>query len=185
MSYSTIKKKLCKCSPDCDKVPTMSCYGYFYGHLPEDLKEKAGTRAKVAVKNRNKRVALGKKLHFAQKEVNSEEQDYAARLMLWFKYHMQTSKKVCDNCGVSLKHYNENDWFGSQHHIVEKGLCRSVASHPQNHLVLGKWCCHSQWHTNWLNSSKMPVFGEAKRKYQLFKDDIALNELKKVNPYLI
>jgi hypothetical protein len=181
MAYSTIQKKHCKCSPDCDKWPTMSCFGYWFGHLPEQLAKKAGTRRKVAIKNKNRRTAIAHKVRIAQKEVDG---GYAENLTLWFKYQMSVSQKVCENCGASLAHYNEDDWYGSQHHIVEKSLCPSVASHPQNHLILGKWCCHSQWHSCWHNASLMPIFVEAKRKYQLFKDSIAPDELRKVNMYL-
>lgn len=109
------------------------------------------------------------------------------KLELWFLLQMNSNEKICDNCGKSLYHYNDNDWRGSQHHIVDKSPlngCPSVATNPLNHIVLGKWCCHSQWHTSFLNASKMPCFTRAKEKFQLFKSFISESELKKVNPYL-
>lgn len=108
-------------------------------------------------------------------------------LDLWFYMQMQANEKICENCGKSLNHYNDNDWRGSQHHIVDKSPlngCPSIATNPLNHLVLGKWCCHSQWHTSFLNASKMPVFAKAQEKFLLFQKFIAEDELKKVNPYL-
>jgi len=108
-------------------------------------------------------------------------------LELWFRMQMQANDKYCQNCGKSLYHYNDNDWRGSQHHIIDKSPlngCPSVATHPLNHLVLGKWCCHSQWHTSFENASKMPVFSKAQEKFLLFERFIAPDELKKVNPYL-
>ena len=101
---------------------------------------------------------------------------------------MNANRKVCDNCGKSLEHYNDWAWRSSQNHIVDKSPlngCPSVATHPLNCNVLGMWCCHGQWGTSFLNQSKMPCFEVAKEKFQLFKDDIAPNELKKVNPYLL
>ncbi len=127
-----------------------------------------------------------------QKSLNSKirglnkpdiESEYANKLSLWFKYQMQVSKRVCENCGASLHHYTENDWFGSQHHIIEKSLCPSVASHPQNHIVLGFWCCHSQNHTSWINMSKMACYEEMKKRFDLFKDDINPTELHKLHKH--
>lgn len=176
---SSIVRKHCKCG--CQKWPTLSCFGYNFGCLPPNLKEKAGTKRKISIKNRNKRVALSKKLHIAQK--STDESEYANKLSLWFKYQMQVSKKVCENCGADLSHYNENDWFSSHHHIIEKSLCGSVASHPQNHIVLGKWCCHSQVHTSWLNLSKMHCYEEMKKRFNMFRGDISEKELSKLHKH--
>lgn len=181
-----IEKKHCKCkecqsNPESAKWPTMSCFGYFYAHLPENLAKKAGTRKQLQVRNQNRNKAIAHKVRIAQKEVDG---GYAEKLSLWFKYQMTVSEKICENCGVSLANYNEDDWYGSQHHIVEKSLCPSVATHTDNHLVLGKWCCHSQWHTSWGNAKDMNCFEEAKRKFELFKDCIDSDELRKVNMYL-
>lgn len=174
-----------KCKCGCDRLPTLSCYGFNYNCLSAELAEKAGTRKQVQKRNYDASVTLSRQLHMAQKKVDHKVDDYNSRLDLWFKYQMTVNKKICSNCGASLEHYSENDWKGSQHHIVDKALCPSVAAHPQNHLVLGRWCmCHNQWHTSFDNSSKMKVFPLAKEKFKLFKNDIAEDELSKVNPYL-
>lgn len=76
----------------------------------------------------------------------------------YFMFHMKHSDMVCDNCGKSLRHYNAVDWRGSQHHIFEKQHFKSLEANLDNHLVLGKWCCHPQWHTNYQNASKMEAF---------------------------
>jgi hypothetical protein len=76
----------------------------------------------------------------------------------WFNFFMVNAKRKCENCGFSLKHYSDNDWYGSQNHILEKSLFPSVAANLHNHMVLGKWCCHSQWHTSWHNAQKMECF---------------------------
>lgn len=177
---SKIKIKYCNCSPDCKRYPTKYCGDKNYNCLTDEEKQVIGTRNKLFKKKQAYNNAQKRMIHIAQNKVSEDAQ----KLVLWFKYQMQVSKKVCENCGASLDHYTEKEWYGSQHHIIEKKLCPSVASHPQNHLVLGFWCCHSQWHTSWLNSSKMPCFEEAKRKYQLFKDCIVENEFKNVNIYL-
>lgn len=106
-------------------------------------------------------------------------------LQMWFKYQMGRNKKVCQNCGVSLSHYDLKSWHGSQHHILEKSLFPSVKCEMENNLVLGMWCCHSQWHTSWSNASKMPVFKLAKEKFNLFKDRISPDEKRKIPDVLL
>src|SRR3990167_10740419 len=81
------------------------------------------------------------------KEIEIDETE----LQKWFADKMENSARFCENCRQSLQHYNEKDWHGSQHHILEKSLYPSVSTDPINHLVLGKWCCHPQWHTSWEN----------------------------------
>lgn len=159
MAFSTIQKKHCKCSPDCDKWPTLSCSGFWFGHMPEHIAKKAGTRRKVAIKNRNRRIAIAHKVKILQKEVDG---DYEERLALWFAYHMNKSKRICDNCGLGLDALNDWDWRGCQHHVLDKALFSSVATNPNNHLVIGYYCCHQQIHTSILNASKMDIFPKVK-----------------------
>lgn len=179
MAYSSIKKKKCSCSPNCQSWPTLGCGGKNYNHLSDEEKKEKGTRASVARKNKTRRTNLSAKLHTAQKEASKEEID----LKWWFTVKMKTSKRQCENCGQYLHNLNDNDWRGSQHHIIDKSKingCPSVASNPHNHMVLGRWCCHPQWHTSYDNASKMPCFIEAKRRFELFKNDIAENEKRKI-----
>ena len=101
----------------------------------------------------------------------------------WFAFHMEHSEKKCENCGKDLSHYKEKDWRGSQHHIIEKSEingCPSVAAELSNHGVLGKWCCHSQWHTSWENAQKMPFFKIALERFQTFKHLIHKSEYRKI-----
>lgn len=177
--YSSIVRKKCKCSPQCNKYPSIGYKGYYYSHATNEIIEEVGTKRKVAIKNRNNRLALSAKLRKVQKEVDGVNND----LKLWFSYHMHTSEKKCENCGADLSHYSEKDWRGSQHHIIDKSQingCPSVATEILNHLVLCRWMCHPQWHTNYSNAEKMPVFRLALEKFQLFKNNIDKSELHKL-----
>lgn len=95
-------------------------------------------------------------------------------LEAWFKNKMKLPK-VCENCGARLDSLNEKAWHGSQHHILDKALFPSVKTHDLNHLVLGFYCCHSQWHTSIENAKKMPIWNHAKRKVQMFIDEVLEN----------
>lgn len=108
-------------------------------------------------------------------DVNLELVNKKKELDVWFDYHMNNSKKVCENCGADLKHYSRKDWYGSQHHVLEKSIFHSVKTNLDNHLVLGRWCCHPQWHTSMLNASKMKIFPKAEeivnKLYPLLKNE--------------
>lgn len=92
----------------------------------------------------------------------------------WFKMKMRLLK-ICDNCGVCLNSLNEKEWRGSQHHILDKALFTSVKTHDLNHIILGFYCCHSQWHTSIENSKKMLIWDYAKRKVQMFIEEVTEN----------
>lgn len=108
--------------------------------------------------------------HFDKlKGADTLKSDDEFNLDRWFEIKMRTSKRVCENCGADLRHYNIIDWRGSQHHVFDKAIFHSVATHPANHGVLGRWCCHSQWHTSLENAQKMPFFKKAVERFLLFE----------------
>ena len=166
--YRSIKIKPCK-SEGCLLPPKLGYAGYCgWNHLPDELKEKIGSKRKLQIKNQNAVKYASVKLRAAKYKENTE-------LELWFRYHMINSEKKCENCGADLSNYNDKDWKGSQHHIIDKsGIngCPSVSTELLNHGVLGKWCCHSQWHTSYENAQKMPFFKVALERFKLFKGRI-------------
>ena len=89
----------------------------------------------------------------------------------WFKMKMRLPK-VCDNCGTRLNSLSEKEWRGSQHHILDKALFPSVKTHDLNHIILGFYCCHSQWHTSIENAKKMLIWNYAKRKVSMFIEQV-------------
>lgn len=113
---------------------------------------------------------------FKPKEGQSE-------LNAWFEDKMINSIPVCENCGKSLFGLNDVDWKGSQHHVLEKSLFPSVKTHPLNHLVLGRWCCHPQWHTSMLNASKMKIFPKAKGIVLVLFEFLTPREKSKISKY--
>lgn len=149
-SHIVLKKKQCKCG--CGQE------GYIYanGMLKYCyLKSKSPTR-------KNK---------YATK-IRSAPKPTIDGLDAWFKEKMSSSSRQCENCGRNLDSLNDVDWKGSQHHVLPKAQFKSVATHINNHMVLGRWCCHPQVHTSWLNASKMNVWYKI---ISIFKD--LFNEL--------
>jgi hypothetical protein len=174
--YNSIKKKTCK-EDGCNKFPQIGLNGWCFAHCPEEIKSKFKSKKDLQIKSANARRYASTKLRMAKYQENAE-------LKNWFRFHMLNSKMECENCGADLSHYNDNDWKGSQDHIIEKSVkngCPSIATVLENHCVLGKWCgCHGQKHTSNLNLSKMKIFPELKRRFELFKDKIIEVEKHKI-----
>lgn len=179
--YSTIAKKKCKCSPDCKKYPTLGYNGFNFSCAPEEIKEKVGSRKDLIRKNKNTRNAIRVKMRgeIREKDRLEGENDLEA----WFLLQMHSNERICDNCGVSLHYLNEWAWRGSQHHCLEKSLFLSVATNPVNHLVLGYYCCHSQWHSSMLNASKMPCFSKAKEIVEMLYPLLTDREKGRISEY--
>ena len=151
MIRSAIKQKKCKCG--CGRIPTISCNGFYYACMPDELKEKVGSKRRLQIKKNNAAKYAATKLRMKKYSADVD-------LKNWFKFHMINSKMKCENCGADLSSYNEKDWKGSQHHVLEKSIFPSVSTDLRNHVVLGKWCCHSQFHTSMMNASKMKIFNK-------------------------
>lgn len=179
MAYnSTIKNKKCRCG--CDKWPTLSCFGYNYNCLPPDLKEKAGTKKKVQIKNKNKRVALSNKVRAAQRQVDGVDRE------LWYNAQRKKMIGVCqeESCNQTTNKDHDVYFRWSICHIVPKSLVPSVSTHPDNWMELC-WQHHSEFDATFEKASNMKCFAEAKRKFQTFKDKIPAFEMRKINPHLI
>lgn len=180
----SIHKRKCKCSEDCKLMPSISYAGYNRSHAPEKIKEVQDAKSQKQRTISNKRkLNKAKSLMNTDTNVEMALRQFDADLKEWFTYHMEYSKKRCENCGQSLEHYNKKAWHGSQHHIINKSEesgCPSVATELLNHGVLGYWCCHNQWHTSYMNAEKMKCFPLFKERFKLFKDKIADDERKKI-----
>lgn len=72
MGYnSTIKRKYCKCSEGCKKMPSMGFGGYYYSHAPQEIKDAKGLKAKRGYQNSLSKArsnALAKKVGNYQRE---------------------------------------------------------------------------------------------------------------------
>lgn len=185
LKRTQIKKKKCKCqectdNPDKAKFPTMSCEGYAYSHMPDDVKERVGTKTKVRIKNRNKKVALTAKLHKAQRELNGD-----SILELWFLERMNTCVPMCDNCKTIKENIidglHAKQWRSCQAHLLPKRHFKSIMTHPLNGMVLGTgysgMCnCHDTYDSSWQAASQMGIWKEVVRRFKLMYPMIAENE---------
>lgn len=116
-----------------------------------------------------KRTAIKKPLYSARPE--REE------LEAWFAIKMATSARVCSNCGHGLNNLDDREWRGSIHHVLWKSTFKSLATHPDNFIVLGYYCCHQQIHTSWKNASQMKVWPRIVETFRNLYNEIPPSEL--------
>lgn len=182
MAYSNISKKKCKCG--CSKIPTISCNGYNYACAPDEIKEKLGNKRKLVQKNKNKRAAIGRKLHQVQNEVRKKT------LNEWFndiaeKYVEETPNGLgsyCSECGyfIPLQYMRH-----ATAHLLPKKLFHSVETHELNYLILGAGCgCHVK--SDRLDLFvKMKVWPEAARRIKIMMPLLPFEELQYISSQLL
>lgn len=135
LKRTAIRKKRCKCSPDCKLYPTLGYEGFAFKHTPEEVLEKVGSKRKLANKKKNARLSAAFKI---RKDAYSEDKE---KLHLWHLARRYEAKGICScGCGQpSLKH-SPNRFKWSNCHILEKANFESVKFHPENCIELAENC---------------------------------------------
>lgn len=179
MAYSTIKKKIGICI-DCKENGTMIQHPLIAGrcHYHYNIYRAKVNASKVSTKPKHiLETAFG---------ISSPQTE----LVIWYADKMKFSSPFCENCGSLINKYDPKSWHGCQAHILPKtkeGGFPSIATHEHNHMVLCMYgnSCHGQYDSSWLNASRMPVFKIAKKRFLLFKDDIAPEEMRRIPEYFL
>lgn len=182
MAYnSTIKRKKCICSPDCKMYPSIG-WGKFYApHAPAELKEKNGTKAKVAARNKANRSALSRKLHIEQNIVSGAEMNR------WHNDRRQEAKGICANCGGKTCRDNDDYFKFSNCHILPKAYFPSVKLHPLNNIELCYFGngCHPQMDNKLLDLTETACWDEIVTKFVAMYPSIAENEKRRIPAVLL
>jgi hypothetical protein len=99
---STIVQKRCKCSPECDKYPTLGYKGYFIHHFPGEIKKQyKNSRAQLS--------KISRELHKVTREKTKSDYLKIADILFgnWIKKRDSDSNKfitcVCCNGTFNLK----------------------------------------------------------------------------------
>ncbi|MEO6707202.1 MAG: hypothetical protein ABIN04_15290 [Ginsengibacter sp.] len=183
MSYSTIKPKHCKCG--CNHYPTISYNGWYAPHAPDEIKEKVGNRKKQVQRKANERARIrslnqlegNREMVSGKIGIDSELENYF-RLASGELYMNPFCMECNDVISPTIKRLKGDEWVEVDNfrnctaHIFPKSEFYSVRANPYNKLYL---CCKNGCHerTHRLDTfSKMKIFPEAARKYELFKDQI-------------
>ncbi len=162
------KSGICpSCGPASKPQPLYAkgmCYNHYWSDLKAGKDPKKNTQKSLVNQNLNQ----------------TGKQD----LQKYFLYHIEHSAGRCENCDLSLFFRDKTVAFSCQAHIIPKALFPSVSANIYNHLELGglfqKCTCHGQYDSSWKNAEKMPVFELAKKRFLLFKDFIAKDELRRL-----
>lgn len=170
MSYSSIIKKKCKCG--CHRYLTLGYAGYSYNCAPQEIKDKVGSKQKVAARNKANKNALGHKLHEAQNVVDSEQE-------LWFLARRGEMTGRCLFCGSKTEKHNDKTYKRSIAHLLAKRptMFPSVATNKDNWLELCFY--NNSCHTN---------FDNCMITLELLKDSfewkLIVEKFKKVYPFI-
>lgn len=134
-------------------------------------------RIQLQLKSKNK----SKSKNVVKTKFSDEDQE-VTELARWFNVKMMTSEPVCENCDLFIFISSQKHWHGCQAHVLPKSLFPSVATHPDNHMVLDWYgCnCHGQFDSSWLNASKMLIFPTAFERFLKFESLIAQDERKNI-----
>lgn len=180
MQYSSIVKKRCKCG--CGKYPTLGYNGYFSLHAPQEVKDRVGTKHKVALKNRNARVKC-RNLNLIQSKVDST----AAELNRWFEERRKEMTGRCANCGGDTKKYDDKYYRYSIAHLLPKAYVKSVKTHNDNWLELCYFGngCHPQYDEHKLDLIDMACFDQVITKIVSIYPYISPDEKRRIPPILL
>jgi 5-methylcytosine-specific restriction endonuclease McrA len=177
ITRTPIKRKKCKCSDNCKLYPTLGYSGFNFTHAPEELKEKIGGKKELQQKKANAAKYASTKLRMSKYKEDTE-------LDMWFRRRRMQMVGYCSECGRSTNKDSEKYFKWSICHIVPKSICPSVAKNYFNWIELCQ-TCHQEFDNTFERASKMKCFHEAKTKFQLFKELLPPEELRKVNPHLL
>lgn len=145
MAGSSIVKKKCKCSQDCNFWPTMSYEGYYAQHAPAEVLERL-EKKQDRKKSIKKDLTKVRSIVIENFDVKPPK-DYA-ELDRWFKDRQKKMTGRCLHCNGKTEAYTKL-FKCSIAHILPKAYFKSVATHPDNWIELcfyGKSC-----HTNFDN----------------------------------
>jgi len=183
MGYSSITRKKCKCG-QCNRYPTIGYAGYSYNCAPQEIKEKVGSKQKVAQKNKNKRMALSRKLHEAQNEVRKKTlnewfNDIAETYLVETPYGLGTYCMEC-NAFIAAQFIRH-----ATAHLLAKKLFHSVETHELNYLILGAGCgCH--YKTDRLDKIvTLKVWPEIARRIKIMMPLLPFEELQFISSQLL
>lgn len=175
MAYSSIKRKHCRCSDDCPKMPTISFGGYYYAHTPQEIKDAQGLKAKKgyqAARSKANLNAISRKVKSYAKENDALKSPNLGLKTLITKADEVFSKWVrsrdadkngnvaCVCCG---KIYNLKDKTLRGDTVVQAlhFVVRGVYSYRYSETAVNAGCCYCN-----LDMSLNPKDGVAYKQYR-------------------
>ncbi len=178
--YSSITKKKCKCG--CNRYPSLGYAGYSYSCAPQWLKDKVGSKLKVAARNKANKNALGRKLHEAQNVVSGAE------LNRWFENRRKEMSGYCANCGMPSCKNDDKYYRFSIAHLMAKAYFPSVKTHESNWIELCFWgekSCHSNLDNGMIDLINMSCWDTIVQRFVAMYPHIAENEKKRIPKVLL
>lgn len=175
MYNSTIKRKYCRCSDDCTKMPTISFGGYYYSHAPQEIKDAQGLKAKKGYQDARKRAnlnSLSKQVKEYAKDKGALKSSNSGLKTLMAKADEVFSKWIrnrdadkngnvaCVCCG---KIYNLKDKTLQGDTVIQAlhFVVRSVYSYRYSETAVNAGCCYCN-----MDMNENPKDGVAYKQYR-------------------
>lgn len=171
MAYSTIqqKKLICKDCNDGIEKPVIAGRCHYHYKL---------YRSKISLEKRKI-----SSLKNDPENLNIKKQ--SEWLNQWYLDRRKEMIGFCKNCGKRSCKTNDKFWKWSIAHILPKNNFKSISLNKSNWIEL---CidCHTLYDRDWETASKMFVWEYIIKKYNLFKDQIAEEEKRRIpNQFLL
>jgi len=180
--YSTIIRKKCKCG--CGRFPTVSCGGYYYGCMPDELKEKIGSKKKLQVKKNNAAKYAATKLRMSKYSEDKE-------LEFWFNLIRSKMSGECEcGCRQPTSKYSDKFFKFSACHLLPKSKFKSVATHPMNYLELTAFgnSCHTTFDNmgyEYCKKTKPVLWKIVVERFNIIYPSISISERKFIPQVLL
>lgn len=119
------------------------------GQLPKEAIAKA--RKPIAKKSAKKILE--------EKEAKNERGGEDTDLQKFYARIMQNEPGKCWETGEKINKQDKMGWHGSVAHILSKRDFPSVATHPQNYMILSMWNgSHANYDSSWERAATMKVW---------------------------
>lgn len=94
-----------------------------------------------------------------EKAEKKERGGESTNLQKWYEKIMQNEPGKCWETDVNINRMDKLGWHGSVAHILGKRDFPSVATHPQNYMILCMWNgSHGNYDSSWERAATMKVW---------------------------
>lgn len=130
------------------------------GYLEERMLRKNGVMPLLPTKKQPKPIPKkSAKKKAEEKRGRDERGDGDTDLQRWYAAIMAKEEGRCWETGEKINKEDSFGWHGSIAHVLPKSKFESVATHPQNYMILKMWGgTHAKYDASWESASKMKVW---------------------------
>ena len=124
---------------------------------------------------------ISDKLKAEREKEKVERNGENTELQKWYENIMNKEDAICWETGERIDKRDKFGWHGSIAHVLDKANFPSVATHPENYMILKMWGgTHGQYDSSWESASKMKVWTHACRIFNILYPLLTSEEKRKL-----